>query len=143
MPKGKNPHFNLSPGYVVAEKSPHQAFSNPQRSIQKGYSCQFPSGCSRVFGRSADLQRHYKLVHAHADQKSLYSCGSKCSATGNDPFTRNGYYRDYLEDFREEDVDLHRFNYTRSNSHKPSCLDDQDEEAVLLSLARYRRQVAR
>ncbi|KAJ8060829.1 hypothetical protein OCU04_009913 [Sclerotinia nivalis] len=143
VPKGKNPHFNLSSCYVSAEKTPHQAFPNLQRSIQKGYSCRFPSGCSKVFRRSADLQRHYKLVHAHADQKSLYSCGSKRRATDNDPFTRKDHYRDYLKDFHEEDVDFHRFSYARSNSHKPSRLDDRDGGAVMLSLARHRRQVAR
>jgi hypothetical protein len=77
-----------------------------RRDIQKGtYPCQFP-GCQlkKPFNRAADLERHYRNVHASESQRERYQCDySKCDRAA-DPFTRKDHYRDHLRDYHKEDL---------------------------------------
>jgi hypothetical protein len=74
--------------------------------MQKGvYPCQFP-GCptKKPFNRPADLERHYRNVHASADQKESYQCDYPRCERASDPFTRKDHYRDHLRDYHKEDL---------------------------------------
>lgn len=79
------------------------------RNIQKGlYPCQFP-GCqtmkpAKPFNRPADLERHYRNVHASADQKERFECDYPKCDRASDPFTRKDHYRDHLRDYHKEDL---------------------------------------
>ncbi|KAI9647801.1 hypothetical protein NHQ30_004189 [Ciborinia camelliae] len=106
VPKGKEPYLELLPGYQVCYNTPQLVFLDPPSNPQKGvYPCQFPIGCSgRQFGRPADLERHYRHVHADADQKASFPCDYKPCARSKEPFTRKDHYRDHLKEFHKEDV---------------------------------------
>jgi hypothetical protein len=57
-----------------------------------------------VFSRPADLERHYKNVHASSPEKVSFPCDySKCERALI-PFTRKDHYRDHLRDFHMEDI---------------------------------------
>lgn len=66
--------------------------------------CMYPGGCNgkqKVFGRPADLERHYKNVHGTKDK---FVCDhSKCPRS-KDPFFRKDHFRDHLRDFHNEDI---------------------------------------
>lgn len=67
----------------------------------------FPWGCTgkqTVFHRPADLDRHYKNVHASSDQRDSFPCDYHKCGRANDPFTRKDHYRDHLRDFHKEDL---------------------------------------
>lgn len=78
------------------------------RQPKKGaYPCQYPWGCTgkqTVFTRPADLERHYKNVHAAPDQKDLFNCDYTKCGRYHDPFTRKDHYRDHLRDYHKEDL---------------------------------------
>jgi hypothetical protein len=69
------------------------------------YPCQFP-GCqtNKPFNRPADLERHYRNVHASADQKERYQCDYPKCERATEPFTRKDHYRDHLRDYHKEDL---------------------------------------
>jgi hypothetical protein len=69
------------------------------------YPCQFP-GCvtKKPFNRPADLDRHYRNVHASADQKERYECDYPKCERATEPFTRKDHYRDHLRDYHKEDL---------------------------------------
>jgi hypothetical protein len=76
------------------------------RNCQKGtYPCQFP-GCltKKPFNRPADLERHYRNVHASADQRECYGCDYPKCDRASEPFTRKDHYRDHLRDYHKEDL---------------------------------------
>ncbi|QSZ36788.1 hypothetical protein DSL72_006671 [Monilinia vaccinii-corymbosi] len=106
VPKGKEPYLELLPGYQACYNRPQQVFLDPPSGPQKGvYPCQYPSGCQgKQFRRPADLERHYRHVHADADQKASFPCDYKPCIRSQDPFTRKDHYRDHLKDFHKEDV---------------------------------------
>lgn len=77
-------------------------YSNPQNGV---YPCQYPIGCpGKQFRRPADLERHYRNVHADPDQKANFACDYKPCSRSTDPFTRKDHYRDHLKDFHKEDI---------------------------------------
>lgn len=69
------------------------------------FPCQYPGPCpgkQSVFGRPADLERHYKNVHA--DARDTFPCDySKCPRH-QEAFMRKDHYRDHLKDFHKEDI---------------------------------------
>ena len=76
--------------------------------MRKGeFPCLYPWGCSgkqTIFSRPADLERHYKNVHAPPDEKDCFPCDySKCERATS-AFTRKDHYRDHLRDFHKEDI---------------------------------------
>ena len=76
------------------------------RNCPKGtYPCQFP-GCQpkKPFNRPADLERHYRNVHASADQRECYECDYPKCDRATEPFTRKDHYRDHLRDYHKEDL---------------------------------------
>ncbi|ATZ53269.1 hypothetical protein BCIN_09g01430 [Botrytis cinerea B05.10] len=106
VPKGKEPYLELLPGYKIHQNTPQQVFLDPSSNPQKGvYPCQFPIGCpGKQFRRPADLERHYRNVHADADQKGSFPCDYKPCTRSKGPFTRKDHYRDHLKDFHKEDI---------------------------------------
>jgi hypothetical protein len=64
----------------------------------------YPGTCNakqNIFRRPADLERHYKNVHA--DEKDRFPCDYEQCTLLRDPFTRKDHYRDHLRDFHKED----------------------------------------
>ncbi|KAF7898226.1 hypothetical protein EAF00_004672 [Botryotinia globosa] len=106
VPKGKEPYLELLPGYAIHQDTPQQVFLDPPSDPQKGiYPCQFPINCpGKQFRRPADLERHYRHVHADADQKGSFPCDYKPCTRSKGPFTRKDHYRDHLKDFHKEDI---------------------------------------
>ncbi|KAM3075086.1 hypothetical protein ACMFMG_007456 [Clarireedia jacksonii] len=106
VPKGKEPYLELLPGLVVYGDTPSRVYLDPPSNVSKGvYPCQFPARCSgKRFGRPADLERHYRQVHADADQKSSFPCDYSVCVRHTDPFTRKDHYRDHLKEFHKEDI---------------------------------------
>ena len=65
----------------------------------------YPGPCNgkqNVFGRPADLERHYKNVHS--DEKDKFFCDARNCPRSQDPFSRKDHYRDHLKDFHKEDI---------------------------------------
>ncbi|ESZ96515.1 hypothetical protein SBOR_3137 [Sclerotinia borealis F-4128] len=134
VPKGKEPYLELLPGYQVYSNTPQQVFldspSNPQKGV---YPCQFPIGCSgRQFGRPADLERHYRHVHADADQKGSFPCDYQPCDRSKDPFTRKDHYRDHIKDFHKEDV---------GSAKQPKNFKDPKKWQVIQQAWREERQI--
>lgn len=106
VPKGKEPYLELLQGYQICFNVPQRVYLDPPSNPEKGvYPCQFPSGCpGKQFRRPADLERHYRHVHADADQKGSFPCDYKPCTRSKGPFTRKDHYRDHLKDFHKEDI---------------------------------------
>jgi hypothetical protein len=61
-------------------------------------------GKQNIFGRPADLERHYKNVHGEIDDKDTFACDyDKCERLYM-PFTRKDHLRDHLRDYHKEDL---------------------------------------
>lgn len=75
--------------------------------MAQAYPCQFPGGCPRneePFTRPADLDRHYKHVHAQPNEDECYHCDYPKCQRSTDPFTRKDHFRDHLKDYHKEDI---------------------------------------
>jgi hypothetical protein len=69
----------------------------------------YPWGClgkQTIFSRPADLERHYKNVHAPQDEKDRFPCGYPKCKRATSTFTRKDHYRDHLRDSHKEDIVL-------------------------------------
>jgi ribosomal protein L37AE/L43A len=82
-------------------------FSRPGLYKKGQFPCLYPGICNgkvAAFGRPADLERHYKNVHA--DEKDSFRCDyRKCSRSKvENAFTRKDHYRDHLRDYHKEDI---------------------------------------
>ncbi|KAF7933820.1 uncharacterized protein EAE98_003529 [Botrytis deweyae] len=123
VPKGKEPYLELLPGYTIHQDTPQQVFLDPPSDPQKGvYPCQFPINCpGKQFRRPADLERHYRHVHADADQKGSFPCDYKPCTRSKGPFTRKDHYRDHLKDFHKEDIGTAK---QPKNTKDPKKLED-------------------
>lgn len=82
-------------------------------SRKKEYTCLFLGCTQKPFGRSADLDRHYKQVHLQDSEKDSYLCDyKKCERSGRTrdgqptttAFHRKDHFRDHLRDFHKEDI---------------------------------------
>jgi hypothetical protein len=95
-----------------------------------------------VFGRSADLGRHYS--HIHGRDADEMPCDYGNCARAKDPFTRKDHYRDHLRDFHKEDLpprpnklrnapqnELHKADRRMSSKwwRCPKCLERVDVSA--------------
>ncbi|KUJ15771.1 uncharacterized protein LY89DRAFT_587406 [Mollisia scopiformis] len=104
----KEPYFQLFEGCAVTNQTPARVYLDYPKAPKKGsYPCQYPWGCSgkqTVFTRPADLDRHYKNVHASPDQKDSFPCDYAPCGRHLDPFTRKDHYRDHLRDYHKEDL---------------------------------------
>jgi hypothetical protein len=82
-------------------------FSRPGSYKKNQFPCQYPGPCNgkvSIFGRPADLERHYKNVHA--DEKDSFPCDyHKCPRSQEEhSFSRKDHYRDHLRDYHKEDI---------------------------------------
>jgi len=103
--RGKEQYFQLQPPHIVTDKTPSRVYLDIARNPQKmQYLCLYPGICSKLFSRIADLERHYKIVHAPADQKVAFPCDYSRCARLSDPFTRKDHYRDHLRGYHKEDI---------------------------------------
>ncbi|KAF8865125.1 hypothetical protein BDZ45DRAFT_580891 [Acephala macrosclerotiorum] len=106
--KQKDPYFELLEGYDPTYQTPRRVYLDHPEEPKKGaYPCQYPWGCNgkqTVFTRPADLERHYKNVHAPSDQKDSFRCDYPKCGRYSDPFTRKDHYRDHLRDYHKEDI---------------------------------------
>ncbi|CZR60519.1 uncharacterized protein PAC_10415 [Phialocephala subalpina] len=109
--KQKDPYFELQEGYGPTYQTPPRVFldypEEPKKGAPKSYPCQYPWGCTgkqTVFTRPADLERHYKNVHASSDQKDSFRCDYPKCVRYHEPFTRKDHYRDHLRDYHKEDI---------------------------------------
>ncbi|KAK8036783.1 hypothetical protein PG994_015280 [Apiospora phragmitis] len=80
---------------------PRQNDSKPQELLPraKSFRCDF-DGCSKVFRRQPDLDRHVKNVHNEV--QTLIICDyKKCTHPG---FGRKDHFREHLRDYHKEDL---------------------------------------
>lgn len=104
--KGKEPYLELQTHYSVTAETPERVYLDSPRNCPKGtYPCQFP-GCQakKPFNRPADLERHYRNVHASADLRERFECDYPKCDRATEPFTRKDHYRDHLRDYHKEDL---------------------------------------
>jgi len=105
VPKGQDPYLDLLEDWTPTYETPLRVYlDQPKRIERNRYPCQYPAPCPKqnVFTRPADLERHYKNVHA--DKKDRFPCDySKCNRA-QEPFSRKDHYRDHLKDFHKEDI---------------------------------------
>jgi hypothetical protein len=91
--------------------------------------CQFPTLCGKKFKRPADLDRHYRNVHASPEERTKHECDYKRCAGSNDPFKRKDHYRDHLRDFHKEDIESAKVGeYTPRKDHYRDHLKDYHKE---------------
>jgi hypothetical protein len=147
VPKGKEPYLELLPNWTVTFETPRRVYldkpeyysslaiifrrlivdtlRNPQKNK---FPCQYPGPCpnrSNVFSRPADLERHYKLVHA-PDQKGIFSCDYRKCARSKDAFTRKDHYRDHLRDYHKEDIGSAKMDKKAKNNKEEYAKLQQD-----------------
>ncbi|KAK0614978.1 hypothetical protein B0T17DRAFT_592825 [Bombardia bombarda] len=68
------------------------------------YACTVPGCNQRPFSRSADLDRHHKMVHLEASEKKNFLCDYRKCERHLKPFFRQDHFRDHLRDFHKEDL---------------------------------------
>lgn len=100
--KGKPPYFALLAQWTPTEETPKIVQLNENE--KNVFLCQYPSNCGKRFRRPADLERHYKNVHASIGQKECYRCDYKKCSRSEEQFTRKDHYRDHLKDYHKEDI---------------------------------------
>ncbi|KAN0098420.1 hypothetical protein V8E51_014083, partial [Hyaloscypha variabilis] len=104
VPKGKLPYLELLDKWTPTYQTPVRVYLDEPK--QKGqFPCQYPGTCNSkqtVFSRPADLERHYKNVHA--TEKDSFPCDYPKCPRSQDPFHRKDYYRDHLRDLHKEDI---------------------------------------
>lgn len=90
------------------------------------FPCQYPGGCNgktNVFGRPADLERHYKNVHA--SEKDSFPCDYRKCARKLEPFTRKDHYRDHLRDYHKEHIGAAKGEKSSREKNSQKWLKDQ------------------
>jgi len=105
VPKGQDPYLELGNWTPTYETPLRVYLDQPTRVEKNKFPCQYPGPCNgkqNVFGRPADLERHYKNVHA--DEKDKYPCSYHKCPRSQEVFTRKDHYRDHLKDFHKEDI---------------------------------------
>ena len=75
------------------------------------FPCQYPDCKETVksFKRPADLERHYRNVHAKEDQKEKHYCDYPPCRVSRGPFYRKDHCRDHLRDYHKEDIGSPKF----------------------------------
>jgi hypothetical protein len=88
----------------------------------------YPGGCKgkqNIFGRPADLDRHYQNVHGDDDQKKKFFCDYHKCGRANDPFTRKDHYRDHLKDFHQEDIGSAKGGHSKTKPREVWLLEQE------------------
>ncbi|KAK3937399.1 hypothetical protein QBC46DRAFT_267589 [Diplogelasinospora grovesii] len=92
------------PAKEPAKAHGHSKSQSSSSGEKEKYRCLF-SGCKqKAFGRSADLDRHYKMVHLEDEKKIKYLCDYKKCPRNEQPFFRPDHFRDHLRDYHKEDL---------------------------------------
>jgi len=88
------------------ESTPEKSLGSAKSSEKTLHICQVPGCDNKVFGRSADLDRHTRMLHSK--NKKEYFCDykkcSRSSAHGDSPFFRPDHFRDHLREQHKEDL---------------------------------------
>ncbi|KUJ23251.1 uncharacterized protein LY89DRAFT_177184 [Mollisia scopiformis] len=107
VPVGQEPYFDLRPQWPVSPETPQRVYLDPPPINQtRNYSCRYP-GCTgkvRVFGRPANLIRHYKNVHLDPDIKDFFACDHRNCGRSFNPFSRKDHLRDHFRDYHKEPI---------------------------------------
>lgn len=139
---GKERYFDLLPGLAVTSNTPERVELDLDPAPVKGaHRCMFPGGCKGkqvTFGRPADLDRHYKNVHASEDEKSKFYCDYGRCARALEPFTRKDHYRDHLRDFHKEDVCMAKGQYLKTKSKGTQEIEQEQEQWLRERLIDFR-----
>ncbi|KAF4633595.1 hypothetical protein G7Y89_g4526 [Cudoniella acicularis] len=111
VPKSKEPYLALHENALETFRMPRIVYLDKEETIdKKHHPCQFPgTSCWKtntppVFSRPADLERHYRQVHASEDQKENHYCDYRNCNRSNEPFTRKDHFRDHLKEYHKEDI---------------------------------------
>ncbi|KAK0702620.1 hypothetical protein B0T21DRAFT_110399 [Apiosordaria backusii] len=94
---------------VIASQAAHGFEGSSSSSVllhseKQTYPCLVPGCAQKAFSRSADLDRHYKMVHVDEDKKVKFKCDYKKCNRHDSPFYRQDHFRDHLRDFHKEDL---------------------------------------
>lgn len=110
------------------------------------YPCQYP-GCDGkhdAFNRPADLERLYKNVHVHADDKVSVTCSYPKRTSSQDIFAPKDHYREYVLDFQKEDLGCGKGEKCSKDKGKQTWQEAQtigfageDDEAIDASQAAF------
>ena len=82
----------------------HGAADKARRADKEKFACQSPNCKNKVFGRSADLERHCKVAHPGARQRKTFVCDYRKCDRHEKPFFRQDHFRDHLREFHKEDL---------------------------------------
>lgn len=90
---------------IASPPTPDGPTPAPARAAPKPtkFPCPFPDCKARVFSRTADLERHTRMVHLHQPREQ-YPCDYKHCGRRNMPFFRQDHFRDHLFVFHKEDL---------------------------------------
>lgn len=105
----KEPFFQLMDQWTPTKETPMKVYLDNPKETKKGeFPCLYPWGCKAgkqdIFNRPADLERHYKNVHAPEEEKDQFPCDYTKCERAEKPFSRKDHYRDHLRDFHKEDI---------------------------------------
>ena len=64
----------------------------------------FFDGCTKGFGRSADLDRHQKQVHTREEARDKFYCDYQRCQRKDGAFGRKDHFRDHFRDYHKEDI---------------------------------------
>jgi len=89
---------------VAAPETHRASGKSSSSSSEKVYACRVPECNNRVFGRSADLERHNKMIHTKETEKKPFYCDYKKCPRHKTAFFRQDHFRDHLRDQHKEDL---------------------------------------
>lgn len=88
----------ISPSGRRADKDAPRSQTEKER-----FRCKHP-GCTKGASRQADLERHYRIVHLHENEKTKYLCDYRKCSRHTVPFYRQDHFRDHLRIYHKEDL---------------------------------------
>ena len=78
-------------------------------------------GCTaEPFGRSADLDRHQKQIHAIKDNRDKFYCDYRECQRKDGAFGRKDHFRDHFRDYHKEDIPQQGRTTTRGPYNSPN-----------------------
>ncbi|CAG8982122.1 hypothetical protein HYALB_00003214 [Hymenoscyphus albidus] len=87
---------------VFLDKDSHESHKKRHPCLYPGRSC-WKNGIQPVFARTADLERHYNVVHDGSSGEKFACDYLKCTRH-NDTFTRKDHCRDHYKEYHKEDI---------------------------------------
>ncbi|KAL2022021.1 hypothetical protein VTK56DRAFT_6261 [Thermocarpiscus australiensis] len=111
--------------------SPSSSFSWPPAEKER-FPCLI-GGCKQSFSRTADLDRHYKMVHLDDSKKKKLMCDYKKCRRHTNPFYRQDHFRDHLRIYHKEDL------LRRGNTEEPEWWASRSHRAMFAGWWRCNR----